>query len=53
MYSRMAQDIPRRPLPNLLALNVVNMEGTIISSPDMNEIDTGIDARLVVEFYSR
>ena len=53
MYSRMSQDIPRRPLPNWLALNVGNMEGTIISSPDMNEIDTGIDARLVVEFYSR
>ena len=53
MYSRMSQDIPRRPLPNWLALNVGNMEGTIISSPDMNEIHTGIDARLVVEFYSR
>ena len=53
MYSRMSQDIPRRPLPNWLALNVGNMEGTIISSPDMNEIDTGLDARLVVEFYSR
>ena len=53
MYSRMSQDIPRRPLPNWLALNVGNMEGTIISSPDMTEIDTGIDARLVVEFYSR
>ena len=53
MYSRMSQDIPRRPLPNWLALNVGNMEGTIISSPDMNEIDSGIDARLVVEFYSR
>ena len=53
MYSRMSQDIPRRPLPNWLALNVGNMEGTIISSQDMNEIDTGIDARLVVEFYSR
>ena len=53
MYSRMSQDIPRRPLPNWLALNVGNMEGTIISSAAMNEIDTGIDARLVVEFYSR
>lgn len=53
IYNRMSQDIPRRPLPNWLALNAGNMEGTIISSPDMNEIDTGIDARLVVEFYSR
>ena len=53
MYSRVSQDVPRRPLPNWLALNAGNMEGTIISSPDMNEIDTGIDARLVVEFYSR
>ena len=53
IYNRMSQDIPRRPLLNWLALNAGNMEGTIISSPDMNEIDTGIDARLVVEFYSR
>jgi small subunit ribosomal protein S4 len=53
MYTRISQDIPRRPLPNWLALNPGNMEGTVLSMPDMNEIETGIDARLVVEFYSR
>ena len=33
MYSRMSQDIPRRPLPNWLALNVGNMDCLLYTSP--------------------
>lgn len=53
IFSQMAGDIPRRPLPNWLTLDSENMSGRVLSLPDPSEIDTGIDVRLVVEHYSR
>lgn len=53
IFSQMAGDIPRRPLPNWLTLDSENMAGRVLSLPDPSEIDTGIDVRLVVEHYSR
>ena len=53
IYAQMAEDIPRRPLPNWLSLDTEKMAGRVLSLPEPLEIDTGIDLRLVVEHYSR
>ena len=45
--------IPKRPVPSWLSLDAENLTGQVLSSPDVSEIDTGIDPRLIVEFYSR
>ena len=53
IFAIMTGDIPRRPLPTWLGLDVENMAGRVISLPEPSDIDTGIDVRLVVEHYSR
>ncbi len=53
IYAQMSEDIPRRPLPSWLSLDPEHMAGRVVSAPEPNEIDTGIDVRLVVEHYSR
>ncbi|MDE2861336.1 MAG: 30S ribosomal protein S4 [Chloroflexota bacterium] len=53
IYALMTEDIPRRPLPTWLSLDVEHMAGRVVSAPEPDEIDTGIDVRLVVEHYSR
>lgn len=45
--------LPKRPVPSWLSLDVANLEGQVLSLPDASEIDTGIESRLIVEFYSR
>jgi small subunit ribosomal protein S4 len=45
--------LPRRPVPSWLQLEVNNLRGTMTSMPHPTEIDTGIEARLIVEFYSK
>jgi ribosomal protein S4 len=32
---------------------VANLTGEVASLPDIAEIESGIDARLVIEFYSK
>lgn len=45
--------LPKRPVPPWLRLDVAALTGEVASLPDVAEIDSGIDARLVVEFYSK
>ena len=45
--------IPKRPVPSWLQLDVANLTGQVVSVPYISEIDTGVDSRLIVEFYSR
>ncbi len=45
--------LPKRPVPPWLRLDVGSLSGEVASLPDISEIETGIDARLVVEFYSK
>ena len=45
--------LPRRPVPRWLNLDAPNLRGEVIALPDVSDQDTGIDARLIVEFYSR
>jgi len=45
--------LPKRPVPQWLNLDVENLKGQVLSMPEVTEIDTTIDSRLIVEFYSR
>jgi len=45
--------LPRRPVPGWLNLDAPNLKGEVIALPDVSGQDTGIDARLIVEFYSK
>lgn len=45
--------LPKRPVPQWLRLDVENLAGQVVTEPNMSEIDTGIESRLIVEFYSR
>ncbi len=45
--------LPKRPVPSWLNLNTSELSGEIVTVPAVDEIDTGIDVRLIVEFYSK
>ena len=49
----LTEGLPKRPIPTWLRLDIGNLTGEVASLPDMSEIDSTIDARLVVEFYSK
>ena len=49
----LTEGLPKRPVPNWLELDATNLTGNVLSLPDISEIETGIDSRLIVEFYSR
>jgi len=49
----LTEGLPKRPVPTWLSLDVANLTGKIVSLPDVSEIDTGIESRLIVEFYSK
>ena len=49
----LTENLPRRPVPSWLDLDTENLTGRVVSLPEPSEIDTGIDARLIVEFYSK
>ena len=45
--------IPKRPVPTWLKLEPDALKGEVLSLPEPADIDTGIDVRLIVVFYSR
>ena len=45
--------IPKRPVPSWLNLDSDALTGQVVGMPEVSEIDTGIDSRMIVEFYSR
>ena len=45
--------IPKRPVPDWLSLSIDDLKGKVNQLPIVNDVDTGIDSRLIVEFYSR
>lgn len=45
--------IPKRPVPSWLRLEPDALKGEVTSLPEPSDIDSGIDVRLIVEFYSR
>ena len=49
----MSEDLPKRPVPDWLELDVANLKATVRRLPSEEELETNIDTRLIVEFYSR
>ena len=49
----LTEGLPRRPVPRWLNLDAPNLKGEVIALPDVSDQDTGIDPRLIVEFYSK
>ena len=49
----LTEDIPKRPVPSWLRLDVGTLMGTVDNMPDVSETDIGVDPRMIVEFYSR
>lgn len=53
-YIEMLTDgLPKRPVPSWLRLDVPNLTGEVVTVPEISEVNTGIEARLIVEFYSK
>lgn len=52
-FKEMTKDIPRRPVPPWLSLDTTNMTGSVASLPTEEDLESTIDTRLIVEYYSR
>lgn len=52
-YQLAVQEIESKVLPGWLSLDRGNMSGQVLSIPSREEIETTIDERLIVAFYSR
>ncbi len=53
LYKVAAQEIESKLIPSWLSLNQDNLSGQVISAPSRSDIETAIDERLIVAFYSR
>ena len=52
-YSIVTQEIQKRTPASWVTLDLTAMQGKVIGLPERSEIDSRIDERLIVEFYSR
>lgn len=49
----LTDSLPKRPVPPWLKLDPQDLTGEVLSLPEPTEVDTGIDVRMIVEFYSK
>lgn len=52
-YKTMIVSLPKRPVPQWLQLDKNAVTGKVAATPAPSEIDTSIDTRPIVEYYSR
>ena len=52
-FGVVTQTIRRKQIPTWLMLDVDNLTGRVAALPQRGEIDSRVDERLIVEFYSR
>jgi small subunit ribosomal protein S4 len=52
-FKALTDGIPKRPVPQWLTLDTAEMTGTVSSLPSAEDLEQGIDTRLIVEYYSR
>ena len=52
-FKSLTENIPKRPVPQWLALDTSSMTGSVASLPSETDLESAIDTRLIVEFYSR
>ena len=52
-FKALTQNIPRKPVPQWLTLDINDMTGRVSSHPTEDDLQLAIDTRLIVEYYSR
>ena len=52
-FKQLTEGIPRRPVPQWLRLDSQEMTGSVATLPGEEDVLSTIDARLIVEYYSR
>jgi small subunit ribosomal protein S4 len=52
-FKALTLDIPKKPVPEWLRLDTETMTGTVSSIPSERDLESAIDTRLIVEYYSR
>jgi small subunit ribosomal protein S4 len=52
-YAARTEGLPKRLVPAWLGLDVSEMSGRVVALPSDGELQTTVDSRLIVEFYSR
>ncbi len=52
-FKALTGDIPKRPVPQWLTLDTEAMTGRVSNLPTEEDLESAIDTRLIVEFYSR
>ena len=52
-FKLLTNDIPKRPVPQWLTLDTTDMKGEVSSLPAAGDLESSIDTRLIVEYYSR
>ncbi len=52
-YAERIEGIPKRQVPGWLELDLTAMTGRVTSLPSDGDLQTVLDSRLIVEFYSR
>lgn len=45
--------IPRKTLPGWLSLEKENLRGSVLRLPESGDVDSAIDTRMIVEYYSK
>jgi small subunit ribosomal protein S4 len=53
IYKQAAQEVEGKVIPNWLSLDRDNLSGQVLTAPSRSDIETNIDERLIVAFYSR
>lgn len=49
----LTEGLPKRPVPDWLRLDAGDLTGEVMALPDPSQMESGVDLRLVVGFYSR
>lgn len=52
-YKELIKDVPKKPVPQWLALDTGSMKANVASPPTEEDLESAIDTRLIVEYYSR
>jgi small subunit ribosomal protein S4 len=52
-YKALTEDVPKRPVPPWLSLDTTAMTGSVANLPTTEDLESSIDTRLIVEYYSR
>ena len=52
-FKALTDEIPKRPVPQWLSLDITDMTGRVATLPTEEDLESAIDTRLIVEYYSR